>query len=70
MLRHYLSALSIFHQAHVLSAVSLAGVSKYNEVLVLKERAFQMLARARGDYWSHISKHGCGQAEMSAEQTA
>jgi hypothetical protein len=58
MLTHYVSALSIYHKA-ALSAVVLAESRKYNEALELKERAFQMLARAREDYWNHVSEHGC-----------
>jgi hypothetical protein len=50
--------LSIYHKA-VLSAVDLADSLKYNDALKLKERAFRMLASARGDYWNHVSKHGC-----------
>ena len=55
---HYVCALSIYHKA-LLSAVDLADSLKYNDALKLKERAFRMLASARGDYWNHVSKHGC-----------
>ena|SRR6516225_4994250 len=58
LLTHYLSALSIYHKA-ALSAVVLADSRKYNEALELKERAFQMLDRAREDYWNHTAEHGC-----------
>jgi hypothetical protein len=72
MLTHYLSALSIYHKA-ALSAVVLADSRKYNEVLELKERAFQMLARAREDYWDHVSQHGCRKtvaAELNGTEQA
>jgi hypothetical protein len=55
---HYVCALSIYHKA-VLSAVDLADSLKYNDALKLKEKAFRMLASARGDYWNHVSMHGC-----------
>jgi hypothetical protein len=57
MLMHYLTALSIYHKT-VLLVVSLADSLTYNDALELKQRAFRMLARARGDYWDHVSRHG------------
>ena len=54
VLAHYVCALSIYHKA-VLSAVNLSDSLKYNDALRLKERAFRMLASARGDYWNHVS---------------
>jgi len=77
LLTHYLSALSIYHKA-ALSVVVLADSRKYNEALELKERAFQMLARAREGYWSHVEQHGCrrtvaaesGGAERATGQSA
>jgi hypothetical protein len=58
VLTHYVCALSIYHKA-VLSAADYADSLKYNDALKLKERAFRMLASARGDYWSHVFRHGC-----------
>jgi hypothetical protein len=49
--------LSIYHKT-VLLVVSLADSLTYNDALELKQRAFRMLARARGDSWDHVSRHG------------
>jgi hypothetical protein len=69
MLRHYVSALSIYRKA-ALSAVRLSDSQKYNGALKLKAMALTMLACARADYWDHVSKHGCRNGELTGEQSA
>jgi hypothetical protein len=68
MLTHYLSALSIYHKA-TLSAAGLAESPRYCEAHELRERASKMLARARGDYWDHISAHKCQQLGLALQNS-
>ena len=56
MFDRYTAALTAFHTSR---DVLLADHPKYAEVQRLRDRAFEVLLKARQLYWNHVAEHGC-----------
>ena len=68
MLDCYTAALAAFHKAQEgLLAGMLPDDPRYPEVRRLKDRAFELLLRARKVYWDHVADHQCRRPASPAD---
>ena len=60
MLDCYTAALTAFHKSEdpLLTGMP-SGRLEYQEARRLRERAFDLLVRARRLYWDHVAEHKC-----------
>jgi hypothetical protein len=68
MLDCYTAAVAAFHKSQ---EVLLAGMPptdpRYPEARRLRERALDLLVRARNVYWNHVTKHKCPRPDSSTD---
>jgi hypothetical protein len=59
MLDRYTAALTAFHASRDVLLAVLLDHPQYPEVQHLRDRAFEVLLKARQLYWNHVAEHGC-----------